>query len=351
MRASTITLGLVASLLASTVATAQPTVVRASPVGPAAVAVVRHRLDATLWRWDDRLAPVATTFTGTWIHDARFGPDGHLWVATSAAPRVGDVSLRDLDGGRSIALPDSGSPDGLRLVFVGPSARVIDPDGVWTVTPAGPSYAPFTTAGGGYGFYAASTYAFRDGSVSAFVPEFNTCGSSDRLEGLSLLRHAHGRTARVSLPIEHLNALPAFGAGGVVYAARSRGSTCVLTAARGDATRDLWSRPDARCAPLVAHDARFTVAVIEDRVLRLEPDRADDLGGISPDRAEIVDLAVDSRGRALTLDRDGSVWRHAAREVPVRLITNLRPPPPRDAPPTAPPSPRAPPPASSPGRP
>lgn len=339
MRASTTTLGLVASLLAATGARADPTIIRASPAGSAAAAVIRRDRDVTLWRWDDRLAPVATTFPTTWLHDARFGPDGHLWIATSAVPRSGDVTLRDLDGGRTVPLPGSGSPDGLRLAFVGPLLRSIDPEGYWTVDAAGPIRTPFTTESSGYGFYAASTYVHRDGSVSALVPEFNTCGSSDHLEGISLLRHARGRTARVPLPLGNLTATPAFGAGAVVYATRFRGDACVLTAARGDVTRDLGPRPGAPCSALIAYDDRFTVAAIGDRVLRVAPDGVDELGRVSPDRAGVVDLAVDSRGRALTLDDDGAVWRHSAREAPTRLLASLGPPPPRSAPPTAPRSP------------
>lgn len=167
------------------------------------------------------------------------------------------------------------------------------------------------TEGLGYGFYAARGRITVAGTLEVLAPQFNTCGSSDRLEGLTMVRVTDDRVMVRSEPTGALSVGLVSGAHGQIYGLRWDGRECHLATPWADVVGGV---PSDDCSLVGDVVAGFTGMVAGRTILRVRGERAIALGTLD-EGAIVEDVTPDHRGRVVVLTTDGAVRRYGSRGV------------------------------------
>lgn len=328
-----------AALVILAASPASADLVRAADGGPAIAVAARLEGDShQLWRATDgrRFTPVPWP-ADRWVLDVIVLDDGTMLVANAASGRQGPVIVtRIAAAGRSeCVVRDAGAGSDARFVasprLAGPSSTpaalaLVTAEGVYDSHDHGRSFARrahFPPSHDFYGFYAANATMGPTGRIELIWPTFSTCSSSDDLEAVA--RHSVRVDGRVESHRLHMDdlALPqavALGQNGFLYSMHDDERSCSLQAIGGQLQQPLMRvRRDSMCALMLGQNTRHTVAVFNDRVIRLRELTAIQLGRLD-DQELAVDVHPDHRGRALVLTDDGRVLRFSAGHVPVVLF-------------------------------
>jgi len=282
-----------------------------------------YRVDTpTRWSWAVFHSIDGTRFeqvdTGAnWVLALHVLDDGTLLMANAVSRSQAVLITRVRGATRSeAAVPDSSASSDVRFAAYGRRIVMLDPAGGFVSRDDGRTFHRFAEwDSDGYGFHAAS-YWLGPRGLDALVPQFNTCSSSDHLEGATR-HHAQlsGGVQSRQLGEDTLGAAIALGRYGATYSADvDDAGLCTLRSSRDGAalaTTDI-------CQLSVASSARFTVAVFGRSVLRLRDGRAVELHTAPHRRA----LAVypDSHGRALALTEEHRLMRYSANAPPTELF-------------------------------
>lgn len=250
----------------------------------------------------------------SWVLDALPDRSGAVWIAIGPIPRRGPVRLGRAVAGIETAWRETAGTDAVGELHLVPRRRgpplLVDASGAWRIAGDGVASRVASWSVDGYGFHAASARATPDGGVDVLAPTFDTCGSTDVLEGLVELGARGGRVTTRAWAADRLGyRAPALAADGTIYRwFRDARGACTIE--RGSAATA--ASPGEACDVMVRHDGRRTVAVIDGgRVVRLGragASRAIELGRLDPADAAL-DVSPDHRGGAIVLLADGRVIR------------------------------------------
>ncbi|MEM9189846.1 MAG: hypothetical protein AAGF12_11760 [Myxococcota bacterium] len=271
------------------------------------------------WGWAVYHAPDGQNFvqipTGTrWVLALHVLDDGTLILA-DVADRAEPVTVHRILGEQRTAHTVAGSNGGsdLQLLSFGQRLMFLDATGARMSRDGGRSFRnPVGYSSSGYGFYAASASVGPRG-VELLVPDFNTCGSSDRLEFVDHHRVTWGGQVRTwPVPDTKIGMAMAIGRRGVTYRVDlTDAAQCVLRSSESGAALASVSGP---CNVRTASSARHTVGLVGDELFRLRGVNAVRLGTVSA--ADDPAVGPDSRGRALVFDADRTLRRFSSQHTP-----------------------------------